>query len=469
MSDVEVIDAPSQSVQGNNSGTPKAPASKDNSFKSDKKKAGIELTAVESLLFFNIVRFNKDPAAVDWEQVAIFSNLKNAASAKVRCFQIHLPCLSWRVSERRLIIPRQVRFRQIQKKYNLEGPTPSGSTSNRKRKGVVEGPTAIDDDDDVEETPSHKAPARKRTSITAGRGKRAAKKNTTVHEQQFEDVESFGQDDPFVKKEAIAKASQVESFTGGHIYAAAAAAAALQQPPQQPSTPVVQDHVPAETQGLTAHQQPLQQPRTPGGHDHVHIKARAVAQSQQKRQQQQQQSYSRMMQNTVNPNDTVNFGTIQQAHAFDPASLQRPTPAEMSEWRHQQEVRQMHMRAQQQQFQQNQMYQSSMYSQGLQLPQHFVGVSPSAFHPSSPMAAPQMGGGSFSQAASQRSPDARLHTQVELDDATFAQFINMPPSEDDDNAIESQGLKFNLHSNEGELQFIKEQAADVKQEEDSSI
>ncbi|KAF3765960.1 hypothetical protein M406DRAFT_234566, partial [Cryphonectria parasitica EP155] len=60
-------------------------------------------TPVESLLFFNIVRFNKDPSAVDWNEVAIHSNLKNAGSAKVR-------------------------YRQIQKKYNLEGLTPSGKT-----------------------------------------------------------------------------------------------------------------------------------------------------------------------------------------------------------------------------------------------------------------------------------------------------------------------------------------------------
>lgn len=44
---------------------------------------GIELTPVESLLFFNIVRFNTDHTAVDWDQVALHSNLKNAGSAKV--------------------------------------------------------------------------------------------------------------------------------------------------------------------------------------------------------------------------------------------------------------------------------------------------------------------------------------------------------------------------------------------------
>lgn len=50
--------------------------------KGNKKANGVELTAVEGLLFFNIIRFNKDTSAVDWDQVAIHSNLKNAASAK---------------------------------------------------------------------------------------------------------------------------------------------------------------------------------------------------------------------------------------------------------------------------------------------------------------------------------------------------------------------------------------------------
>lgn len=50
--------------------------------KGSKKATGVELTAVEGLLFFNIIRFNKDTSAVDWDQVAIHSNLKNAASAK---------------------------------------------------------------------------------------------------------------------------------------------------------------------------------------------------------------------------------------------------------------------------------------------------------------------------------------------------------------------------------------------------
>lgn len=52
--------------------------------KPKEKLPKFEFTNVEGLMFFNIVRFHKDPTAIDWEQVAIHSNLKNAASAKVR-------------------------------------------------------------------------------------------------------------------------------------------------------------------------------------------------------------------------------------------------------------------------------------------------------------------------------------------------------------------------------------------------
>lgn len=43
----------------------------------------VGLTAIESLLFFNMVRFNGSQDNVDWDMVASHSNLKNAASAKV--------------------------------------------------------------------------------------------------------------------------------------------------------------------------------------------------------------------------------------------------------------------------------------------------------------------------------------------------------------------------------------------------
>lgn len=48
----------------------------------DEKMTQIELTPIESLLFFNMVRFNNHEN-IDWNKVASNSNLKNAASAKV--------------------------------------------------------------------------------------------------------------------------------------------------------------------------------------------------------------------------------------------------------------------------------------------------------------------------------------------------------------------------------------------------
>lgn len=51
--------------------------------KGKKNITQIELTPVESLLFFNMVRFGSHEK-IDWERVASFSNLKNAASARVR-------------------------------------------------------------------------------------------------------------------------------------------------------------------------------------------------------------------------------------------------------------------------------------------------------------------------------------------------------------------------------------------------
>lgn len=73
------LPASSRGGKGDKKGDPKTTTPQTGS----KKHPGIELTAVESLLFFNIVRFNKDPGAVDWHRVALHSNLKNAASAKV--------------------------------------------------------------------------------------------------------------------------------------------------------------------------------------------------------------------------------------------------------------------------------------------------------------------------------------------------------------------------------------------------
>lgn len=41
-----------------------------------KAKLTLKLTEVESLLFFNIIRFNGRPEAIDWEKVAEHSGLK---------------------------------------------------------------------------------------------------------------------------------------------------------------------------------------------------------------------------------------------------------------------------------------------------------------------------------------------------------------------------------------------------------
>lgn len=75
---------------GDKKGNPKTETPKSNA----KKGGGIELTAVESLLFFNIVRFNKETSAVDWDKVALYSNLKNAASAKVNRLLMEYQCIS---------------------------------------------------------------------------------------------------------------------------------------------------------------------------------------------------------------------------------------------------------------------------------------------------------------------------------------------------------------------------------------
>lgn len=47
-----------------------------------KNTAQIELTPIESLLFFNMIRFG-NLQNINWDQVASHSNLKNAASARV--------------------------------------------------------------------------------------------------------------------------------------------------------------------------------------------------------------------------------------------------------------------------------------------------------------------------------------------------------------------------------------------------
>lgn len=53
-----------------------------------KAKLCLRLTEVESLLFFNIIRFNRYPDQVDWDKVAEHSGLKNN-SVKVSLLAQH--------------------------------------------------------------------------------------------------------------------------------------------------------------------------------------------------------------------------------------------------------------------------------------------------------------------------------------------------------------------------------------------
>lgn len=70
---------------GPKDGGPKTPSSGE---KGKKNMTQIELTPIESLLFFNMVRFNGNHDKIDWNMVAAHSNLKNAASARVCAWYI---------------------------------------------------------------------------------------------------------------------------------------------------------------------------------------------------------------------------------------------------------------------------------------------------------------------------------------------------------------------------------------------
>lgn len=91
MSDIEITNTMSQPLQGD--GDPsKGPTPEDKPTETNRKRTGIDLTGVEGLLFFNIVAYITDLSVVDWDQVAIASNLKNSSSAKVRPFHFYLGC-----------------------------------------------------------------------------------------------------------------------------------------------------------------------------------------------------------------------------------------------------------------------------------------------------------------------------------------------------------------------------------------
>ncbi|KAG6360657.1 hypothetical protein INS49_011722 [Diaporthe citri] len=129
---------------------PKTPTSAE---KGRKNMTQIELTPIESLLFFNMVRFNGNHDKIDWNLVASHSNLKNAASAKVR-------------------------FRQILKKHDLMDQAPETPRSQAQKRKAAPKSDGLDDDEDGESSynPSPvaaKASVRKRSARAGcGRGKR---------------------------------------------------------------------------------------------------------------------------------------------------------------------------------------------------------------------------------------------------------------------------------------------------------
>ncbi|KUI59903.1 hypothetical protein VP1G_07127 [Cytospora mali] len=102
-----------------------------------KPTISLELSQVESRLFFNMIRFNSRHDQIDWEKVAEHCNLKNAITAKVR-------------------------FRQVLTKHGLEDLIPRNNGAvgcgrgKRGRKADKEAGNAIanQDDDDGQSNPS---------------------------------------------------------------------------------------------------------------------------------------------------------------------------------------------------------------------------------------------------------------------------------------------------------------------------
>lgn len=203
-----------QDVNGgsSNASAPQGDAHNDNTPKPSYRKTGIELTPVESLLFFNIVRFNNDPTAVDWESVATHSNLKNAASAKVNPPPLSPVSHPIMALETHRFDCCQVRYRQIQKKYGLDGLTPGGRAGPLKRKAP--GDTALaaagaNDHNDAGgqagETPAKKAPSRKRASTGKSRVKKGGKKGQDQVEDDLMVPTDEAQADSFSKQGANVK------------------------------------------------------------------------------------------------------------------------------------------------------------------------------------------------------------------------------------------------------------------------
>lgn len=147
---------------------------------SSSKMTTIELSGVESLLFFNMVRFNPRHDSINWEHVAYHSNLKNAASAKVSITHSISPCPLWLGTD-----CEKVRFRQILKKHGLEhmGPVTPRSQSTKRKAADFE------EDGDAEAatpTPAPRLPVTLRKNAAGGRAGRGKKpKNATMEQAGY--------------------------------------------------------------------------------------------------------------------------------------------------------------------------------------------------------------------------------------------------------------------------------------------
>ncbi|KAK7747966.1 hypothetical protein SLS53_001218 [Cytospora paraplurivora] len=123
------------------------------------RSLSFELNAVESLLFFNIIRFNPCHEQVDWEKVAHASGLKNVNTARVR-------------------------FRQVIKKYKLEDVAPATPRQIALKRKAADGDDHGEGDDGAPFSES-KVPGapRARPSRSGGRRKRN-KKEQEPHKSQ---------------------------------------------------------------------------------------------------------------------------------------------------------------------------------------------------------------------------------------------------------------------------------------------
>ncbi|KAJ4409963.1 hypothetical protein N0V82_009365 [Gnomoniopsis sp. IMI 355080] len=180
-------------------GGPRDEAMTASSSDKEDKKYRIVLTPVESRLFFNIVRFNSDLSHVDWAQVASYSNLKNASSAKVR-------------------------FRQIQGKYGLDFNV-GGLQMKRKSRATV---TEDEDDEDDEDEDADRGSFKKRFNNPGSRGlvfQSRDSRNSVAAQGDFDDGGSafaFAATrspvaNPFAFNQQAHSEQQLQSQTGSSI------------------------------------------------------------------------------------------------------------------------------------------------------------------------------------------------------------------------------------------------------------